>query len=396
MTNPHERLSKQFEATTWHPRPPDANPRARWFAMGDPQTTFAKVLEILGGHGLLGDDGFLRSEVGLVSIGDHFDFAMPEGTSLAQAGRDGANILRWLAEHPPDQVVIMIGNHDTARVMELAFETDETFAVARALAIEAVAEDPPGEKTRAFATTHPRLGPPGLAERDFSCFAVYQRDLVQALLLAGRMRLACLGRHAGKPILITHAGVTDAETRELAVAPRADLLVDALEARLHAAVERVGAAWKRKEPAALALEPLHVAAQRGREGGGFLYHRPSNKGDHTGDKAPLAPRRFAPRALPRGLVQVCGHSGHKKSLEELAGSHGPSATLRERGGLRTLSVGEGESSVVYDSGIAAPRETDATMYFIDIEMNSKVPDYPLFELESVDAQHVSRSRSSLS
>src|SRR5687768_8459431 len=102
--------------------------------MGDPQTTFAKVLGILGSHDLLGEDGYLRDDVGLVSIGDHFDFASHDRRSLTDIGRDGANILRWLAEHPPDQVVILMGNHDSARVMELAFETDESFAAARTLA----------------------------------------------------------------------------------------------------------------------------------------------------------------------------------------------------------------------------------------------------------------------
>lgn len=359
--------------------------RRRWFAMGDPQTSFEKVRAILRGHDLLGDDGRLRDDVGLVSIGDHFDFALHEGRTLEQSARDGADTLRWLAEHPRDQVVIMIGNHDTSRVMELAFETDATFAAARTLAALAVAEEPHGDKTREFIATYPRIAKAGLAHRDFSAFAVYQRELVQELLLAGRLRIACLGRHAGTPVLITHAGVTEREVKLLGLdplaEPRADLLVEALEDRLRDAVTRVRAAWERKELAALDLEPLHFAAQRGHEGGGLLYHRPSSKPNRTED-APFAPRRFHPSELPRGLVQICGHSGHHKSLKELAPWLGPAANERARGGLRTLSVGE--AGIVYDGGVVPARGGDATMYFIDIEMNSpEVSDYPLFELDGV-------------
>lgn len=236
--------------------------------MGDPQTTFAKVLGILEKHDLLGGDGYLREDVGLVSIGDHFDFHAHDGKAMAAVGRDGMDNLRWLAEHPPDQVVIVMGNHDSARVMELAFETDESFAAARALAAVALAEDPPGEKTREFVATYPRIAKPGLADRDFASFSVAQRELVQQLVLAGRMRLACLGYHAGKPVLLTHAGVTNAEVKELGVEPRAEALAVALEDHLRKAVAGVRCAWESDEPAALDLRPLHFAGESGREVGG--------------------------------------------------------------------------------------------------------------------------------
>jgi len=32
-------------------------------------------------------------------------------------------VLRWFVEHLPDQVVILMGSHDAARVMEVAFES---------------------------------------------------------------------------------------------------------------------------------------------------------------------------------------------------------------------------------------------------------------------------------
>lgn len=383
FTTLDRRLSDEFLTHAWQPRPADGKRGRRWFAIGDPQTTFANVLRILHGHELLAANGSLREDVGLVSIGDHFDFDFKHHQKpLADAGRDGANTLRWLAEHPPDQVVILIGNHDAARVMELAYESDESFAAARALSRSCLGEEPSGEKTRAFVAAYPRIATPELADRDYSSFATYQRTLVQQLLLARRMRLACLGYHAGKPVLLTHAGVTNAEVNELGVEPSAEALVNALETRLREAVARVRGPWERNELAALDLGPLHLAGHDGREGGGLLYHRASKNGDVTGSAAPVAPRRFHPQELPIGLVQVHGHTGHHKSLVELDGWHGPSATKPSRGGLRTLSAGP--SRVVYDGGIQPARHDEATVYLIDIEMNHPdVSEYPLFELERV-------------
>jgi hypothetical protein len=356
----------------------------RWLAIGDPQTTFERFLGVLRGHDLLDEKGSLRAEVGLVSIGDHFDFQAHDGRSLADTARDGTNILRWLAAHPPEQVVILLGNHDTSRVMELAFESDESFAAARALAAQCKAEDPPAAKNSEFRARFPHIPTPDVAHRDYSAFTVEQRELVEQLLLAGRVRLACLGHHHGKPVLLTHASVTNAQVKELGVEPRAEALALALEARLRTAVAAVRGAWERGELAALDLEPLHFAGQDGREGGALLYHRASQKGDETGDAAPVARRKFHPRELPRGLVQVQGHCGHHKCREHLAQWLGPSAALLARGGLRTLTVSD--AGIVYDAGIAPAREGDATVYFIDIEMNwPTLTDFPLFELEHVVA-----------
>jgi hypothetical protein len=153
---------------------------------------------------------------------------------------------------------------------------------------------------------------------------------------------------------------------------------------LREAVARVRGAWEGGEHAALSLEPLHLAARDGREGGGMLYHRPSSDPARTGDDAPVARRRFPPTELPRGLVQICGHTGHKKCREELAEWLAPSPAPRTHGGLRTLAVGE--SGIVYSEGVAPARDDDATYYFIDIEMNApEVEEYPLFALESVVA-----------
>ena len=351
----------------------------RWFAVGDPQATHDKFTAVLRHHGLLGEDGYLLPDVGLVAIGDYFDFNTYGRHTLAESSQDGLDILRWLARHPADQAVIIVGNHDTSRVMELAFETDATFAAARELAAACMKEDPPAEKTREFNAKYPHIGPPAIANRDFSAFTVAQRALVQELLLADRMHLAWVGRHAGHDVLFTHAGVTNAELATLGVEPRAADIANALRARLRDAVASVRDAWERGEPAALNLEPLHFAGRAGREGGGFLYHRPSSRGDALGDKAPLAPRRFHPRELPRGVVQVCGHTGHKKSREQLAEWYARGPDARTHGGLRTLSVSD--TLIGYREGIHPVGEHDAAVYFIDGEMNSvEVWDVPIFEL----------------
>ena len=141
-----------FDTTGWTPRATDGRARRRWFAIGDPQTTFEKVLTILDGHALLDARGMLREDVGLVSIGDHFDFRS-DTLDVAAIGREGMYTLRWFAEHPPDQVVLVMGNHDVARVMELAFETDESFAAARVLA-KAWKNEPAASTTLTLSLIH--------------------------------------------------------------------------------------------------------------------------------------------------------------------------------------------------------------------------------------------------
>lgn len=347
----------------------------RWFAIGDPQTRFATYLGILRANGLLGDGDRLREDVGLIAIGDYFDFNLREQCTLAESSQDGIDILRWLASHPPEQTVIIIGNHDTSRVMELAFETDESFAAARRDAAECVKEDPPGERTRAFGAAYPNIGTPQVAHRDFNSFTVAQRALVQELLLANRMHLAWVGTHGGEDILFTHASVSQREVDLLGAAATPAAIASALQARLHDAVAKVRGAWQRGELAALDLSPLHYQGRDGREGGGLLYHRPSSRVDRSGPDAPLARRRYHPSELPR-LAQLCGHTGHKKCREELAEWYAEAASPRLQGCLRTLTVADG--AIVYREGIQAPG--DATLFMIDAEMNAPdMTDYPLFQ-----------------
>jgi len=296
--------------------------------MGDPQAPFERVLEVLRAHDLLDDADRLRADRGLVSMGDHFDFPPREGQTLAQASQDGTNTLSWLAAHPPGQVVILFGNHDAARVMELAWETDASFAEARRMAREA-----PG----AFHEAFPRIPTPAIAEREVELLGVGTEPSKLASALA---------RHLGQ------------------------------------AVERVRASWERGELRALDLRPLHEAGTTGVEGGGLLYHRASLRGEADWRPGP-APRRYHPTRLPRGLVQVCGHTGHHKSLEELDGALlSEDAKARKRGGLRTLAVGA--SGVRYHGSVVPAERGEATMYLVDPEMaRLPVSEIPLFELDEV-------------
>lgn len=347
--------------------------RRKWFAMGDPQAPFERVLEVLRAHDLLDDADRLRADRGLVSMGDHFDFPPREGQTLAQASQDGTTTLSWLAAHPPEQVVILFGNHDAARVMELAWETDASFAEARRMAREA---------PDSFHEAFPRIPTPAIAERDYSCFAEHQRRAVQRLLVEKRLQLGVVGLRGGMPMLLTHAGVTEREVELLGVGTDPAKLASALARHLGQAVEHVRASWQRGDLRALDLRPLHEAGTTGVEGGGLLYHRASLRGEADWRPGP-APRRYHPTRLPRGLVQVCGHTGHHKSLEELDGALlSEDAKARKRGGLRTLAVGA--SGVRYHGSVVPAERGEATMYLVDPEMaRLPVSEIPLFELDEV-------------
>ncbi|HEY0195850.1 MAG TPA: metallophosphoesterase, partial [Kofleriaceae bacterium] len=226
----------------------------RTLVMGDPQASFATMTEILRNHELLGGDGRLADDVVLVSIGDHFDYDLDDPVG---AGREGVAFLRWLASHDPAQVVLLIGNHDVSRVMELAAISDARFAEARRFA-RSLDGDP--ARDARFLAAFPDLPTRGLAARDYAAFSVAQRELVQGLLLGGRFRLAATGALAdGREVLLSHAGVVDRELAMLGVDATPAAIAGALAQRLAAAIERVRDDWERGVPTALSLEPLHVA-----------------------------------------------------------------------------------------------------------------------------------------
>ena len=341
----------------------------RTFVMGDPQAPWAKVSELLDRHGALKGDR-LADDIVLVSIGDHFDY---DHRDPATCAREGLEVLRWLASHDPQQVVLLLGNHDAARVMELATISDAEFAEARDASHRMTAHD--------FALRFPALPAAGVVGRDYASFTSEQRALVMELLLAGRFHLAVTGELLdGRVALLSHAAVTTRELALLGVRSDPHQIAAALEAHLAAAVERVATDWERGALAPLSLAPLHHAGPPGEEGGGLLYHRPSNP--ETGSVFhPERPRRFDPRTLPR-ITQIAGHSGHAKCVQELGDWALPGAHARKHGGIRTLQV-VGDR-VTYDLGVAPAVPGAAELILIDGELRRLPP----FDVELLPLAHV--------
>ncbi|HEV7555496.1 MAG TPA: hypothetical protein VGO00_08585 [Kofleriaceae bacterium] len=365
----------------------------RVFAIGDPQAPFAHVLDVLDRHGALAGDR-IAPDVTLVSIGDHFDYDLNDPIT---AGTEGIKLLRWLASHDPRNAIIMLGNHDVSRVMELASIDDPRFAEARVLG-RSIDETKKREGREAadrrerdeFHVQFPELPTYGLASRDYASFSVEQRELVIELLLAGRFELATTATLAdGRAVLVTHAGVTWRELTLMAIPLERDPRVIAarLQSWLTGAVDDVRADWERGVSTPLSLDPIHVAGSMGEEGGGLLYHRPSSPSGRGVDPgwafSAARPRRYDPRQLPAGLRQVAGHTGHNKCLEEL-GDDGPTdaARAKPRGGIRTLRVKDG--LVTYDLGILPDDPGAADLYMIDGELRRvAAQDYALLSLAAV-------------
>jgi len=348
----------------------------RWFAVGDPQSSPERFFTFLDRAGAIGEDGMLRADVGLLSIGDHFDYGM----DAARAARDGTAILRWLVEHPASQTVLIAGNHDLCRVGELAFETDLSWAEAPARGEELLRREsegrPDDELLARFSERFPNIPNFRLAVRDFNGFTTAQRSLVQSLLMRRRFALAAAGRVGPDEALFVHAGLGPRELRLLGDASAATI-----NRYLDRAVDRVREEWESNAHARLELEPLHIAGTSGAEGGGFLYHRPVNV-ERTDPIDPVRPRRFDARALPRDLLQVVGHTAHKKSREELQPWVTPRAEATENGGIRTLQVDD--ERIVYDMGVLPHAPGKGTMIMIDAGMSDpKITEYPLLEITDV-------------
>lgn len=358
--------------------------------MGDPQAPMAQVMAVLAQHGALDGDR-LAEDVVLVSIGDHFDYDLDDPLG---AGAEGLRTLRWLASHDAAQVRLVLGNHDASRVIELITLDDARFAAARALG-RSIGDTHRRDGAEAanrrirdeFAPRFSDVPTPGLAARDYASYSEAQRDLVIDLLLAGRFHLALSGALPdGRAVLLTHAGVTTRELGLLGLPAERDphTLAAALDARLRAAVDERRADWQRGLLTPLSLAPLHLAGTSGVEGAGMLYHRPAIKDRPGQDPAwefdPARPRRFEPRALPTGLLQVAGHTGHHKCKSDL-GEAMMTIAARERahGGIRTLRV-EGDA-VVYDLGVLDARAEATDLYLIDGEMRAvAAADYRLLAL----------------
>ncbi len=342
--------------------PEDGKVRLVSVAVGDPQAPLNTFLAVLEQHQLLGDEGRLKSEVGLVSMGDHFDWGPPE--QRAQATLEGSAILSWLAAHPRDQVQIVLGNHDLVRVGELADFSDESFGEARA---EADAAYRGGQVDAALEAALLQRCPRGpKAEslaRDFSCFEVAQRVLVRRLLKEKRARLAIA---PAADLLLMHAGLTTAELQSLDVMRRdAFTTAAAVNGFVDERVER----WNGEGP--LDLAPLHeLGSAKDGEAKGILFHRPANPSVKAVTRAE---RRYDPRTLPGWFCQAVGHISDKKCRELLGDWAKPGPFVYGR--IRSLKL-EGEA-VHYDLGC----EDGDAMIFLDGGMNHVDPSkYELFDL----------------
>jgi hypothetical protein len=311
-------------------------------AIGDPQAPFSRFLDILDWHGLLGSRRRLRADVQLVAIGDYFDWG--QRADRARATRDGLALLTWLADQPVGQTVLVAGNHDLARVGELARFTTASFARARALADAQVARG----KASAPVPGVPGLPTAELLARDFSTFSVPQRRLVTALLRRRRLRLAFA--HQGR--LVVHAGITREVLRTLEIsAQSAEGIATGLNAFLDARVRR----WK---SGPLDLAPFHVPGDEAGEGGGALYHRPAEPKASTQHQFEGSRRRrFHPTALPAGLVQVIGHIRNAKCVQLMP--RWSRGVPTQDGQVRSLAVVKGTPR--YRLGV----QDDPRLVFID-------------------------------
>ena len=354
-----------FEATE--------RPVRRALAIGDPQAPLRTFLQILAGHDALGEDGRLRPDLRLVSLGDHFDWGRRDQRRAATD--DALALLAWLSAHAPDQVALLIGNHDLGRVGELAEIDQPTFEAAHAEAARIYDGPPgPGAEETAFCARYPCFPTAEVAARDFAAFSVEQRTLVSTLLRRGRLVFA---EASGPDLLLNHAGVTRWELAALglpqSVHSDAHVVAQALNAALADAVR----GWT---TGPLRVPHLHQpgSAATG-EGGGALYHRPADPtlgapAEFTGPSR----RRYDPRHLPHGLTQAIGHIRDAKCRALMPGW---SDDARPTDGILRSLLTDGRA-VGYGHGLR-----DATglrgIWFLDAGMQHVSPgDYPLLDLNT--------------
>lgn len=359
---------------------PDGRPRRRRVVLGDPQAPLARALSILARHGLLGPDGRLSPDVQLVSIGDHFDWGSP--AEREQARRDGLALLAWLAAHPSDQALIVLGNHDLGRVGELAAFDDARFAAAQAEA-DAIYQDGQTDQAREpeLIARHGVVSAEQIA-RDLSTFSCEQRALVSTLLGADRF-VAAIAAHADT--LVTHAGLTTADLDLLGFTRAEHADAPAVAIALNEALQTAAAGLTEGVP--LSIGALHrPGSPELGEARGIFCHRASNpKGRDAGDPSLFEGpprRRFDPRTLPLGLTQVIGHVRDKKCRDLLQGWH--DGAEPEDGPLRHLHADR--RAVRYQRGLPSRSAADAslaTLIFTDAGMlHADEAAYTLYDLDT--------------
>ncbi|WP_338863188.1 metallophosphoesterase [Myxococcus stipitatus] len=375
-------LTRARHAVEAGPRstPPDGVPRRRRLVLGDPQAPFDKVLRILEHQGLLGEDGWLKPDVQLVSVGDHFDWGPPSERDAAS--RSALELVAWFAAHPADQVLLLLGNHDLARVGEMAGFDDARFAMAQAEADRVYQHgvtDEAGE--RAFLERWPQVPTAELVARDFGNFRQVQRDWVEHLLRVRRFRAAYA---AGPALLVLHAGVTDEDLAVTGLARERSADAHAVAQALNSAVDEQVAGWRGGR---LEIPGLHQPGDAAHgEGTGIFYHRPSVKPEDAERTRRTPRRRFDPRRLPAGLTQVLGHTRDKR-IRELMGVTSGSA----RDGVVRHLVTDG-ARVECAHGAPPPTSAaEAVLVFVDGGMSHcPVEDYELFDLDTRAAVRAAR------
>lgn len=344
------------------------------FAIGDPQAPFSTFRAILDRHGLLFGDR-LRDDVKLISMGDHFDWGKPHERD--HAAKDAMQLVRWLASHDEEHVVMLAGNHDLARVGELWGISDDEFQRAQTIADRAYLAKDAGADAE-FRQAFPQFTTAEVVSRDLSTFRSEQRDVVTELLQARRLRMA----HVDAGLLFVHAGVTSTELAVLdAPAPAGDDL-EAIARALNAKLDEASASARRP----LAIDGLHLPGDANAEGLGMLYHRPSR--GHTDEERrelarPAPRRRFDPLTIPRGVTQVIGHIRDNK-CRKLMPDLCDDKPARD-GVLRSLVVDDagaryrhGLQRMQVASGAAA-----GAMWFTDGGMSScPVADYEILEVRA--------------
>lgn len=339
-------------------RPPV--PFRRRLAVGDPQAPLHKFLELLDRRGLLSEEGRLRDDVQLVSMGDHFDWGRSD--EREDVAQQSCALFAWLCAHPAEQVIVLLGNHDLARVCELYGWRSRDFEAARVEAAEAWRQgevDPRAEE--AFLERYPMFPTAELLARDYASFHPMQTVLVRQALDAGRVQLA----HADDAhTLLLHAGIHVEQLEALGLGgPEAlgDAPAQRIADRLNGLLRE---RWAQRGEGPLDLRPLHVpgSASTG-EGVGMFFHRAAHP---SLIEDPPGGRRFDPRVLPMGLVQVVGHVRHGKSRkllgpwaegEDVPVEDGPLRQLTVTGervhyavGLRKVPVGADAAAMIFTDG----------------------------------------------